>query len=43
MIFSSPEEKIVVQGYRDTSGMYMINDGFCKVHIDDKSHSNQKK
>ena len=42
MTFWKPEEKIVVQGYRDTDGMYMISDGFCKVHIEDKSPETKK-
>ena len=28
-----PEERIITQGHRETDGMYLINDGFCKVHI----------
>ena len=43
MVYTKPEEKIVVQGYRDTDGMFMINEGFCKVHIDeDKTRANEK-
>ena len=42
MTFAKPEEKIVVQGYRDTDGMYMISDGFCKVHLEDRSPKTKK-
>ena len=31
--FVIPEERIITQGHRETDGMYLINDGFCKVHI----------
>lgn len=40
--FVKPEEKIVTQGYRDTDGMYIINDGFCRVHVTDKSPTTGK-
>ena len=40
--FVKPEEKIVTQGYRETKGMFLINDGFCKVHVTDKSSTNGK-
>ena len=33
IIFVAPEERIITQGHRETDGMYLINDGFCKVHI----------
>ena len=42
MAFTKPEEKIVMQGYMDTSAMFMINEGFCKVHIEDKTLSSKK-
>ena len=42
MVFKAPEQKIVVQGYRDTDGMYMISDGFCKVHLTDKDPHTKK-
>ena len=42
MAFAKPEEKIVVQGYIDSSAMFMINEGFCKVHIEDNNLSSQK-
>ena len=32
----------MVQGYRDTGGMYLISDGFCKVHMEDKSPVTKK-
>ena len=37
MTFWKPEEKITVQSYRDTDGMYIISNGTCKVHVHDKS------
>ena len=40
--FVEPEEKIIVQGYRDTEGMYLINDGFCRVHVCDKNTASGK-
>ena len=40
--FVKPEEKIITQGYRETDGMYLINDGFCRVHIYDKSPTNNR-
>ena len=32
----------MVQGYRDTDGMYLINDGFCRVHVCDKQQASGK-
>ena len=42
MMFVKPEEKIVVQGYRDMEGMYFVVDGSCRVHIEDKSRVAKK-
>ena len=42
MDFHEPDQKVILQGYRETDAMYLISQGSCKVSIFDRNEKTGK-